>query len=78
MRTLSLICLTMVLQGCATKVYQAVPHCSLVTPPVVARYVTEGPDEKLIRMTDSYIKQVQAVADCNATIDLVNAANGTK
>lgn len=78
MRALSLICLAMVLQGCVTTRYTPVPLCDITSPPAPTRYNPGEPDVRLVLMTNAYIDQVRAVADCNATIKLVNASNSTK
>lgn len=78
MRALSLICLVLALQGCATRHYQPVPLCGTVSPPNPERYIPASPDERLVLMTDAYINMMHKAADCNAMIKLINAANSTK
>lgn len=65
----------LMLHGCAHVTYQAVPQCEPANPPKGERWVKATPDEKLVLMTSAYIKQTKVVADCNADIRLINAAN---
>ncbi|MNI80321.1 hypothetical protein D3C76_25520 [compost metagenome] len=63
------------LHGCTTRVYQAVPQCEPTKPPKGEQYTKANPDEKLVQMTSAYIRQTQALTDCNSDIQLINAAN---
>jgi uncharacterized lipoprotein YajG len=77
MRALQVILLgvLLLLAGCDTRQYQAVPECSSASPPKGERYTNATPDEKLVQMTSAYIRQTQSLTDCNADIRLINAAN---
>lgn len=66
------------LPGCKTVPYQAVPECPIVQPPAADRYLTSNPDERLVHMSDAYIRQVKAVGECNNRIVLINASNHTR
>lgn len=63
------------LHGCAQVDYKPAPECTITQPPKEEGWDKANPDERLVRMTTAYTNQVQAVANCNADIRLVNAAN---
>lgn len=72
---LAILILAFCLHGCTNTQYQAVPQCQPEKPPKGEKWVKGTPDEKLVLMTTAYIRQTQVVADCNADIQLINAAN---
>lgn len=63
------------LPGCANKDYQMVPECEVAAPPDPDRFIKAGVDERLVLMTNSYIKASKYVGECNNRIRVVNAAN---
>lgn len=63
------------LSGCANKDYQMVPECEVATPPDPDRFIKAGVDERLVMMTNSYIRASKYAGECNNRIKVVNAAN---
>lgn len=74
-KLLLLALLSLLLPGCATQVYQAVPECTVIRPMPVEKFLNASADERLVLQADLYIAQVKAVGSCNNTIRLVNASN---
>lgn len=72
---LLLVFVTLFLHGCGNRTYRAVPQCEPERPPKAEQFVKATPDEKLVLMTNAYIKQTKVVVDCNEDIQLINAAN---
>jgi len=62
--------------GCSIRQpYREVPECNIAKPPQAEQYLTAGPDERLVIMTDAYIHQVKSVVRCNNNIRLLNKRN---
>lgn len=73
-----LILMIVIVSGCKTVVYKAVPECDITTPPNPTRFINANPDERQVLMTDAYIRQVRSTTECNNRIRVLNASNKAK
>lgn len=72
---LAVLAMVLFLHGCAQVDYKPAPECIVTPPPKGEQFEKANPDERLVLMTSAYTNQVKSVANCNADIRLVNAAN---
>lgn len=72
---LIIVIVVLALAGCDTRQYREVPLCIITEPPKPDQYIEATPDEQTVMFSSAYIRQVNAVRDCNLNIEAINERN---
>lgn len=70
--------MVIVLPGCKTLTYTAVPECEVAPPPEPKRFLQATPDGQRALWQIAYVDSVKQADSCNQVIRAVNLKNKAK